>query len=74
LHLAGEFRDPAATLTGVTRLGDLADPADLLIERAEATFARPGVGGGAAGRVTIGHHRPAVRAAGFFTHIGERYA
>src|SRR5205823_330364 len=72
-HLTGEFRDTAATLARVTRLGDLADPADLPIERAETTFARPGMGG-AAERAAIGHRRPAVRAAGSFAHIGERYA
>src|SRR5207344_1481588 len=72
--LAGEFCDAAAALARVTRLGDLADPADFLIERTETTFARPGMGSGAAGRVTIWHRRPAMRAAGCFAHIGERYA
>ena len=32
------------------------------------------MGSGAAGRAAIGHRRPAMRAAGCFAHIGERYA
>src|SRR5438477_23394 len=46
------------------------DPANRRVQLVELTE----VGGAAAGRVTIGHHRPAVRAAGSFAHIGERYA
>src|SRR5690242_14296621 len=67
-HLAGEFRDSAAALARVTRLGDLADAADFPIKRGEITFARPGMS------AAIGHRRAAVRAAGCFAHIGERYA
>jgi hypothetical protein len=64
--LTGEFRDAARVVVCAAGLGDLADPADLPVQRFQAALrggrAR-GVGPGCAA-----HQRPAVRAAACFAH------